>query len=184
MRHEYDDEQINDASRTAANYGSCGELHSNYLRRFLDALPEPDPQDDWQQCSWGDISHTDERVKAEHTSGTIIEGVPDGISDNGVYLVDGNLIPYSPDAKWYRIPAPVQHPDPEEHPVIANVAVHKPGTNSTHRYDYATWDIGEYYDCWSNEGKYYGAWRPSAIVEWSPAKVVEDDPARPEDVGF
>lgn len=76
------------------------------------------PQDYWQECSWGDVLHTDARVKAEYISGTVIEGIPDGISDNGVYLVDGNLIPYSPDAKWYRIPAQVVHPDPAEHPVI------------------------------------------------------------------
>ena len=137
----------------------------------------PDPQDDWQECTFEDIQKGD-RFKVEHANWSY---------EGQVKWIDAEVICYDPrfgtaitpqniddmrGITLYRIPAPVVHPDPEDHPVIVNVAVHKPGTNSTHRYDYATWDVGEYYDCWSNDGKYYGAWRPSAIVEWSPAKVV------------
>ena len=80
-----------------------------------------DTQDGWQECAWGDVLHTDERVKAEYISGTIIEGIPDGISDEGIHLVDSIFMPHSTDAKWHRIPAPVQHPDPADNQfIIAN----------------------------------------------------------------
>lgn len=121
-----------------------------------------DTQDGWQECAWGDVLHTDERVKAEYISGTVIEGVPDGISDNGVYLVDGNLIPYSPDAKWYRIPAPVQHPDPAEHPVIID-------------------EMGEPWFWAGLDDDYHSPTRPSTFRSpsdftiWTPAKVVADN---------
>ena len=77
-----------------------------------------DTQDGWQECAWGDVLHTDERVKAEYISGTIIEGVPDGINDTRIWLVDGNTMPFESDAKWYRIPAPVTPPDPAQHQFI------------------------------------------------------------------
>lgn len=125
-----------------------------------------DTQDDWQECAWGDVLHTDERVKAEYISGTVIEGVPDGISDNGVYLVDGNLIPYSPDAKWYRIPAPVTHPDPEEHPVIVT---YRPNGNGKTPVSYA-W-TGQHYRSFDGQ-EYFSA---NEITDWSPAKVVANN---------
>ena len=149
------------------------QIHTSLLsdlRAILKHLPAQ--QGDWQECGFNDLRPTDKRVKAVFIGGSVIEGTPDQSSSESIFLVDGPVIHTYDEATFYRIPAPIVHPDPEEHPVIANVAVHKPGTNSTHRYDYATWDVGEYYDCWSNDGKYYGAWRPSAVVEWSPAKVV------------
>ena len=134
-------------------------------------LPTP-ASDDWEECSWDDILHTDERVKAEYISGTVIEGVPDGISDNGVYLVDGNLIQYSPDAKWSRIPAPVVHPDPDNNPVILVREVHgktyDPPVVAIVR-DSSTQNHPVY--VYGDNGSAF----PDYITDWSPAKVVADD---------
>ena len=131
-----------------------------------------DTQDYWQECSWGDVLHTDARVKAEYISGTVIEGIPDGVSDDGVYLVDGNLIPYSPDAKWYRIPAQVVHPDPTEHPVIlihrSSGTKHDPPAVAITRKHNMTDDIHYVF-------KDYGIQSPADITEWEPAKVVADN---------
>lgn len=153
MRHEYD-----------GNYGSFGELHLNYLRSFLDAFP--DPPGDWQECSWGDISPTDERVKAEYISGTIIEGVPDGISDDGIYLVDSIFMPHSTDAKWHRIPSPDVHPDPTESPVII---VHKARV-----FDFPQ---GGQAMMWNGDSYENAAYEffCNDITDWTSARVIADE---------
>ena len=157
MRHNYTNDDLLRAATAAKD--AISDPYKNvpltYLNHFLDALP--DLQDDWQECSWDDILHTDERVKAEYFSGTVIEGIPDGISDNGIYIVDGNFIPFSTDARWYRIPAPVVAPDPAEHPVVID-------GNGT------AW-------FWSGTGdEYHSPERPSEykdrFTNWTPGEVV------------
>ena len=146
------------------------------LYRIPVPVEHPDQQDDWQECTWGDILHTDERVKAEYISGTVIEGIPDGISDNGVYLVDGNLIPYSTDARWYRIPAPVAHPVPEEHPIIL---VHKFDGDEMPTGTYASIKQNQVhnfvYELVPGDGAYPITTSPTAIDDWTPAKVIADE---------
>lgn len=76
------------------------------------------PQDDWQECGFNDFRPTDKRVKAAFIGGSIIEGTPDRRNSEHVFLVDGPVISSHDDATFYRIPAPVVHPDPTECPVI------------------------------------------------------------------
>ena len=165
MQYEYTAQQLDHA--IGASYDITGdtdilEVSFEGIRAFLDALPEPDQQDDWQECAWGDVLHTDERVKAEYISGTIIEGIPDGISDEGIHLVDSIFMPHSTDAKWHRIPAPVQHPDPAEHPVIID-------------------EMGEPWFWAGLDDDYHSPTRPSTFRSpsdftiWTPAKVVADN---------
>lgn len=113
---KYTDDQVNEAIMLANQTGKVYVWETEMYRNVIKHLPKP--RDYWQECSWGDVLHTDARVKAEYISGTVIEGIPDGVSDDGIYIVDGNFIPFSTDARWYRIPTPVVHPDPAEHPVI------------------------------------------------------------------
>lgn len=157
-----------------------GTLES--LQEYIDSNLRPENQ--WQVCTFEDIRKGD-RVKTYENGVTTIYDHPvkstHQSNSQGRYIAfeSGKGAYLSLETNLYRIPAPVQHPDPAEHPVIANVAVEKPGTNSTHRYDYATWDAEAYYLCWNNDGKYYGGWEPSTITEWEPAgvapKVVADD---------
>lgn len=127
-----------------------------------------DTQDGWQECAWGDILHADERVKAEYISGTVIEGVPDGISDGGICIVDGNFIPFSTDARWYRIPAPVVHPDPAEHPAI--VVTEADGYEDTNPQVFI-WTGNRYENnAWSFDTDDITNWKPI-----NPAKVVADN---------
>lgn len=154
----YTAEQIREAIREINGMSSedtVSEIVVWKYEKFISALPEP--QQDWQECTWDDILHTDERVKAEYISGTVIEGIPDGISDNGIYLVDSNFIPFSTDARWYRIPAPVVAPDPAEHPVVID-------GNGT------SW-------FWSGTGdEYHSPERPGEykdrFTNWTPGEVV------------
>lgn len=153
-------DQRNIFIRTAYSLEDIDSSAIRSLRTLLYHLP--DQQDDWQECSWDDILHTDERVKAEYISGTVIEGIPDGISNNGIYLVDGNSIPFSTDARWYRIPAPVVAPDPAEHPVIID-------------------EMGEPWFWVGLDDDYHSHTRPSTFRSpsdftfWTPAKVVSAD---------
>lgn len=163
----YTAEQIREAIREINGMSSedtVSEIVVWKYEKFISALPEP--QQDWQECTWDDILHTDERVKAEYISGTVIEGIPDGISDNGIYLVDSNFIPFSTDARWYRIPAPVVAPDPAEHPVV----LVRESVNT--KYDKPIpmiWDGGEFYESPKT------SLHISTITDWEPAKVVADD---------
>lgn len=169
----YTAEQIREAIREINGMSSedtVSEIVVWKYEKFISALPEP--QQDWQECTWDDILHTDERVKAEYISGTVIEGIPDGISDEGIHLVGSNFMPNSTDARWYRIPAPVVAPDPAEHPVIlihrSSGIKHVPPAVAITRKNNMTDDIHYVF-------KDYGVQSPADITEWEPAKVVADD---------
>jgi hypothetical protein len=133
-----------------------------------DALPEPD--DDWQECGFNDFLPTDKRVKAVFAGGSIIEGTPDRRNHEHVFLVDGPVIHSYDDATFYRIPAPVQHPDPAQHPVILD-----PHTTDDEVFDYAVWDAEDFYLCYTHEGEYMRGAEPSEITKFTPAKVVAED---------
>lgn len=83
-------------------------------------------QDDWEECLYRDIRKGD-RVKRvmTHDSGTTEtrEGVAETVDRFDVSCSMRQIITGIEDSrntivKLYRIPAPVQHPDPTEHPVI------------------------------------------------------------------
>lgn len=172
--NKYTEDQLYKAIVMAQTFGPAPvECSTSDLRRMLDHLP--DQPDEWEECNYEDIKGTDQKVRAVYGDGVIIEGPVQEIYVSTVVLVGEHRLPRLQAAKYYRIPAPVVHPDPAEHPVIVNVAVDKPGTNVTHRYDYATWDAQDHYECWNNDGSYYGAWEPSTIREWTPGKVIADE---------
>jgi len=171
MRHDFSNADIGRAGASAALKGGVAPspVSTVFLKRFLDHLPESD--DDWQECGFNDFLPTDKRVKAVFAGGSIIEGTPDRRNHEHVFLVDGPVIHSYDDATFYRIPAPVQHPDPAEHPVII-VDTNYGGLKGRHPF---VWD-GEIYAAVSGPIKHAN---PETITDWEPAdivpKVVEDD---------
>ena len=162
MKHEFTDQQIIEAFEEAELAGDW-----EAFKRFLDALPEP-ATDDWQECGFNELHATDKRVKAVFIGGSIIEGTPDRRNSQHVFLVDGPVIHSYDDATFYRIPAPVEAPDPDNNPVILVREVH-----------------GKTYDppvvaivrdsSTQNHPVYVYAAFPDYITDWSPARVVADD---------
>lgn len=99
------------------------QIHTSLLsdlRAILKHLPAQ--QGDWQECGFNDLRPTDKRVKAVFIGGSVIEGTPDQSSSESIFLIDGPVIHTYDEATFYRIPAPVQHPDPE---VDKYILVHK-----------------------------------------------------------
>lgn len=136
MQHEYTEQQLDHAM--GASHDITGdddilEVSFEGIRAFLNSLPEPDPQDDWEACEFADIRKGD-RVKevVNHGHGTIeaIEGVAHfkapGIGGHLAWKPRGSVYQLALDdhesdshkVTLYRIPAPVVAPDPVEHPVI------------------------------------------------------------------
>ena len=157
MKHNYSNADI----RRATVFAGL-DVHAADIRLILDALPEP-TTDDWQECRFEDIRKGD-RVKVvdTHEAGdqTVYEGDVVQVS-KGLVMTAHHQLHSVYNSKWYRIPAPLQHPDPAEHKYILDV-------------DGDLW-------IWSkSQGKYV---EPETLVqsapaefdEWSPAKVVEDD---------
>jgi len=166
--NKYTDEQIIEAIKKAGGKKHPGTVYAwelSMYEQFLDALPEP-ATDDWQECGFNDFRPTDKRVKAVFAGGSIIEGTPDRRNSEHVFLVDGPVIHSYDDAIFYRIPAPVQHPDPEQYPVIiVRETIVGPLDEPTPMIH----DGGNYYE--SPTGTYC----IKTITDWSPAKVVADD---------
>lgn len=133
--------------------------------------------DDWQQCRFEDIQKGD-RVKRIFTkvSGSKItkEGVAEHLVDGSIWstscgmrLASNNYVPHETGlVTLYRIPAPVTHPDPEEHPVIV---IYRPNGNGKTPVSYA-W-TGQHYRSFDGQ-EYFSA---NEITDWSPAKVVANN---------
>lgn len=99
------------------------------LRAVLDALPDPVPvADEWEECGPDELRKGDRYlVKGD---GWPYEGVVSYSYSNilcthpatGARLTKAMVKHRRSGLHLFRIPAPVQHPDPEEHPLIT---VHK-----------------------------------------------------------
>lgn len=172
---KYTDEQLQAAMLQAGKYESVSisvddSMHyvADYeiddLRRILDHLPSQ--QDEWQECAFDEIRKGD-RVRMAQAGRTTDFHLP-VTEAHPTYLVfqGGTQCSYFQKANYYRIPAPVQHPDPEKHPVII---VHE---SNPAVYDYPLemmWDGGNCYE--SPEG----ALLVKSITRFTPAKVVPED---------
>ena len=171
MKHEFTDKQITTAAnKSLFHYGEYNSergyswsMTAESLRSFLNALPEP--QDDWEECTFEDIQKGD-RVRMVQAARTTDFHLP-VIETHPTHLVlqDNTQCSNFHKAVYYRIPAPVQHPDPEQHPVILVT-----------EYDVA----GNIMECeptpfFAHDGVYKNdiyAHRPDDVLSWSPAKVV------------
>ena len=127
MKHEFTDDQIIEAKNVAA-YNTSREWISRFnvvdIRAILEALPEP-KQDVWQTCPAKNVRKGDRvRWKVSESEDNesyeiVVTVVTNHTNDGGVVLHSKSCSYFFPyDTVVDRIPAPVQHPDPEQHPVI------------------------------------------------------------------
>lgn len=172
MKHEFTDDQINDAKHAAARYMGrdwISRFNVIDIRAVLDvlyALPEP-KQDVWQTCLAKNVRKGDRvRWKVSESEDNesyeiVVTVVTNHSNDGGVVLHSKSCSYFFPyDTVVDRIPAPVTHPDPAEHKVILDSSGN-------------SW-------FWSGkDNEYYSPTFPNAVKhsdgfsDWSPAKVVE-----------
>lgn len=126
-------------------------------------------QDDWQLCAFEDIQKGD-RVKWVHQEEDreqVITGIAHRLAyGDEAWVTESNLIiaDISVEGQFYRIPAPVVHPDPTEHPVVID-------GNGTSWFWSGT---GDEYHSPEFPGTYkdrFTSWTPGEVVP----KVVADD---------
>ena len=178
MKHEFTDKQITTAAnKSLFHYGEYNSergyswsMTAESLRSFLNALPEP--QDDWEECTFEDIQKGD-RVRMVQAARTTDFHLP-VIETHPTHLVlqDNTQCSNFHKAVYYRIPAPVQPPDPDNNPVILVREVHgktyDPPVVAIVR-DSSTQNHPVY--VYGDNGSAF----PDYITDWSPAKVVADD---------
>ena len=164
----YSEEQIRDAIKRAAAKNTPGPVYAwelSMYKKVIDALPEP--QDDWQECTFRQVSEHDLKVKVVWGD-FAMEGEISAVDEGAIYIADRGVVDIGGDwKKIYRIPAPVVAPDPEQHPVIyvkdCNIVGFIPKIMVWYRDSYVA---GQ--QCLS----------PERITDWQqidPAKVVADD---------
>lgn len=185
MKHVYDNLEIMAALTEAAR--NVGEIRIlgherdswrlrevNDVRAILDALPEP-ATGDWQECRFEEIQKGDRVrwVNPHNEDNESYEIIVHNVgNEERVLYSKTNSYYFPPGAVLDRIPAPVQHPDPAEHPVLL---VH----DTTRRVS-----LGGMTGVLQGDGSYaiyrstndiWGYLPPDEITDWSPGKVVEDD---------
>lgn len=143
------------------------------IRAFLDALPEP-ASDDWQdvtdirQIRRGDMLKN-ETENALITYKYAVKRVD--LSDGIIHFDNDELVFWHNKHTYYRLPAPVQHPDPAEHQYIL---VHRADPKyNRHMFPNVGMTSGKN---GYGVGKIYIS--AEHILEWeelTPAKVVADD---------
>ena len=164
---KYTDEQINEAIMLANQTGRVYSWETEMYRNVIKHLPTP-ASDEWIECAFEDIQKGD-RVRMVQAGRTtdfhlpVIEAHP-----THLVLQDNTQCSNFHKAVYYRIPAPVQPPDPDNNPVILVREVH-----------------GKTYDppvvaivrdsSTQNHPVYVYAAFPDYITDWSPARVVADD---------
>lgn len=134
MTHNYDIEQIRQAwNETRKNHGQImsewdemfrpsQDFIQDFTQHLLDALPEP-AQDDWQQCTANELQDGD-LYRAESSDANIEYKQPiTKCAIVGDWVEVQHVGGMKSSARissntFYRIPAPINHPDPEQHPVI------------------------------------------------------------------
>jgi hypothetical protein len=224
MKHNFTDEQLSDAYKTALGQGSPGDTVADYIRATLDNLPDPEPELEatGQPHDFWTINSAIVKASEEYPQlrglevvpvAAILSYLPDpepddewqqhdvrsvrkgdrvrwtvpGSEDNESYEIvvaavtneDGVVLDSESHSYYFpygaivdRIPAPVQHPNPEVHDLILL-------RDSEHGHEepvVALWHGGEYkYTDDHGTPQYL---YPHQITDWSPidpAKVVEDD---------
>ena len=180
MKHGFTDDQINEAimqaNQTSRVYSWETEMYRNVINHLLTPA-----SDEWIECAFEDIQKGD-RVKwvyQDKDREQVITGIAHRLAyGDEAWVTESYAIiaDISIEGQFYRIPAPAQHPDPEQYPVII---IYRPNGNGETPVSYA-W-TGQHYRSFDGQ-EYFSA---NEITDWSPAKVVaDDDPVRPEDVGF
>lgn len=195
MKHDYTEGELfkaiiyaseNESLRIVTDNGdtviSYGAVYS--LQRILQALPDREHADDWQECKFEDIRKGDRVKRSEnrlfYTNSQ--EGAALRKNEYGDWFITplGHILKEddtNEDITLYRIPAPVVPPDPEEHPLII-----------VKNYETSTDFFKEITACWRASERYPERWAYRAldgmytlhldkITEWEPAKVVVEEDA-------
>lgn len=170
MRHDFTRDQINTAileMPMMERHSGVAEWELNMFSQFLDALPNPAPvADEWEECTIDQIRKGDRVKVVEENLVTEYEHPILEIRATAMFaqliFACGSVHNLDDYKAFYRIPAPVQHPDPEEHPVVID------GNG-------ISW-------FWSGTGsEYHSPERPGEykdrFTSWEPAKVVPDGDA-------
>lgn len=164
MQHEYTDDQVNEAIMLANRTGKVYAWETKMYRDVIKHLPRP--QDDWQnvtdilQVRRGDMLKN-ETENAAITYKYAVKRV--NLSDGTILFDNDEALFWDDNHTISRIPAPVVHPDPAQHPIIMEqggkgwvwIAQHE-----------------MYYQPHSTEYRF-----PEGFPEWSPAQIISDEPA-------
>lgn len=177
MKHNFTDDQIISTIRKMSTASANNDYVANWelevFSQFLDALPDqPDQPGDWQQCEFGDIYEGDQVHWTYNTGDTTVTrtGVAhrylsSEIQTSSLWFTKASRVIAMNDShsKFERIPAPNNHPDPKEHPVI----VEQGGKG---------WVWNAHLEMYNLPGR--GKYRfPDSFTEWSPAQIITDEPA-------
>ena len=170
---KYTDDQINEAIMLANHTGKVYAWETEMYRDVIDYLPDAD--NEWEPSNVTYVRKGD-RVRwtvpgcEDNESYEIV--VAAVTNQDGVVLHSETRTYYFPPGSVVdRIPAPVDHPNPAEHPVILireAVVKHDPPVVAIAMRERVCNELiyvfGE-----------YGALSPTKITDWSPAKVVADN---------
>lgn len=176
MKHEFTDSEITVAADQAVDTASYYRtIPIDYLKAFLDALPEPE-QDVWQTCPAKNVRKGD-RVRWKVSESEDNESYEIVVTVVTNHTNDGGVVLHSKSCSYFfpygtvvdHIPAPVQHPDPEEHPVIIVSGAY--GVVWDKSYAYISDGSGYHIAEPNNDSVLL----PKAITKWGAAKVVACD---------
>ena len=158
---KYTDEQINEAIMLANQTGRVDSWETEMYRNVINHLPTP-ASDDWVECAFEDIQKGD-RVRMVQAGRTTDFHLP-VIETHPTHLVlqDNTQCSNFHKALYYRIPAPVQHPDPDKDLVIFDG-------------DGSIWFRSGYWDEYHSPTDFTYFKHPTDFTEWKPAKVVSAD---------
>lgn len=126
------------------------------------SIPTPslDQPDEWEECEASEVSVSDQCIRIQTRAGYEVKGKPTQVTDMGIQINDSYTIFWYDAKSIYRIPAPVVHPDPEEHPVvISNTGVAW------------VWDGDKYIEVLGGGHRGPGDFGPG----WTPGKVIADE---------
>lgn len=171
MKNEYTDEQIKKAilkmpMMNLSDYVAQWELE--LFRQFLDALPEPE-SDGWQAKGAEVVDVADvrigDRVLLKSVEGSLYEVTITSITTTHEVMLrwnDGRIYESSIE-RAYLFNRPVQHPDPEEHPVII--------IRGGDIYDGIPMPQDAMWTGTSYESRTH-SFQPGDITDWEPADIV------------
>lgn len=169
MKHEFTDQQIDHAmgvSQEVTGDDYILEVSLEGISAFLEALP--DQTDEWERCEFSDIRKGD-RVRAEFIDITY-EGTAVDVRDYVIAIGRNRneILRAWKDPDLYRIPAPVQHPDPLHD---LTILVHGAYGNQ-YRFPTAYTSDGSAYNI---VGIGDTTILPKDITDWTPGKVIADE---------
>lgn len=178
----YTDKQIRDAAYEATGFDEYNsELGYRYrmtpetLRAFLRALP--DQADAWQKCEFSEY-RTGDYLKSEndhsiYESKSPIHSAKVENFEARFRFEDGSAFKASLDAStFYRIPAPITRPNPEQYPII--LAYEWETDDGLVRNPFNS-DLFEWNDQTNNYQGKWNALTPEIITDWDPLEIASKE---------